>query len=442
MDGELEYYDILAVGTKGIGKSSTLDKILLADLDGKVLRDAPSIAISVPLDELMNNSHFMVWLALGNEKYQYETHLKFLHHCQAQDKPHEEINGIRHSGAVFHPTSDCTMVSNELETIKVRIMGVPGFSLGDSTFPTQLKMNYPSSIIDKINLGIMQAILHMQITFGLQFRRILYFLPCRGPLEGENNIMQVKQELRWMAHFFKTSIFKSMVLVATLPEDESRLDLPEDKKFPHSYATLTKHFFCEALKEILPNVCTVPDPPLIFISLTDTCEQILTKVKEAQVQQEYLHIQIDSYSECALCGTKVGVMKDQRVLCHRGEGLTVVGAIPYDESTCHPKFLPRASQSDRAWDAVSVNKSFDNSWPTFVDELLCAACRDPPNTSGCMRVGNEFKDLIKKEKLIVDHNTPSSPEQQVDDSTTGICMIYYAYYIYIYIYIYIMYGKI
>ncbi len=430
----INYYDIMVIGNAGQGKSTTSDKIIIANpnhekytLEMPVGGQANQQGMTVDQNQQVKYTDISMWLAHGSEKSEFESHLKFLHYCRTKEKPHEEINRVRsalESGAneVFKPTTECEVLSNE--TTRVRIMDVPGFFDGASVLAKQQQEipegADPMSPLDMNNLDIMRKIIRIQTALSMKFNRILYFLPCRGPLERAN--AHLKLELKWMAHFFDRAIFKSMVLVATIPARFSKMPaMTDDEKFPQEDVKMTRNLFRQALKEVFNNPPPnnpLPDPPLIFISLTDTCEQILAKIKGATVEQEGLHLQIDP-STCAECGVKIGVVKGQRVTCYFGED--PANAIPYEESTCHPCFIPKYSRIDKIWGGFKYIVSFgwiSDPWPVFVGEK-CAACGGVANMHGCMKVGKEYGK--GKQKITVDHTNQvvdgTVPDEQAEENS-------------------------
>ena len=441
-NSKIDYFDIMVVGNTGQGKSTTSDKIIAANPD-KVkytVSQIPTDASRPPQQAdgqtpRVTCTDISMWLAHGTEIDEFESHLKFLHYCRTKDKPHEEINRVRSSLArganeVFKPTKDCEVLSND--TTKVRLMDVPGFFDGASVLardqqpvPEGAELMSP---LDMNNLDIMRKIIRIQTAVSMKFNRILYFLPTRGPLERVS--AHLKLELKWMAHFFDRAIFKSMVLVATVSERFSKMDnMSNDDKFPEEDVRMTRDLFRQALKEVFKNpppTNPVPDPPLIFLSLTDTCEEILEKIKRTTVEEEGLYLKIDE-NTCAECGVKIGMVKEQRVTCYFGEDMS--NAIPYEESTCHPFFVPRFTRIDKIWGGfryvVSLGWITGDPWPIFVGEK-CAACGGMANRRGCMKVGSDYGK--GKQKIIVDHtsevvNTPveehATPITETAPPTTG-----------------------
>ena len=437
-NSRVNYYDIMVIGNTGQGKSTTSDKIIIAKPDEIEHSDtpdqSPSANDSAGQAQVAGQTHqvkytdISMWLAHGAEKNEFESHLKFLDYCRTKKKPHEEINRVRsakpeEADEVFKATTDCEVLSNE--STKVRLMDVPGFFDGASVLAKKqqeaLEGSELMSSLDLDNLDIMRKIIRIQTALSMKFNRILYFLPCRGPLERAN--AHLKVQLKWMAHFFDRAIFKSMVLVATVSSRFSKMGVSDDEKFPQEDIDLTKTLFRQALQEVFhnpPPSNPVPDPPLIFISLTDTCEQILEKVKKADVEQEGLHLEIDP-STCAECGVKIGVVKNQRVTCYFSEDPS--NAIPYDESTCHPYFVPKYSRIDKIWGGfkyvVSLSWITGEPWPVFVGEK-CAACGGVANMRGCMKVGSVLGK--GKDQIVVDHTNKvvnTVPKEQLDEDTTS-----------------------
>ena len=217
-----------------------------------------------------------------------------------------------------------------------------------------------------------------------------------------------------MMHYFGKSIFQCLVLVATVPhyisEDE---EYPEEKKFPQKVVQSTLDIFQEALKEVFSSTTDepVPKPPLIFISMSDSCEKILDKVRRAYDADVSLNLEFNP-TTCTNCGVKIGMVKDQKVTCHFN-----TNTIPYEESTCHPKLVAKFSRADKVWGEVKhvmLFKWVKNPWPVFTDEE-CAGCKGSPDTHGCMKVGSVFEFKVKKqvEMITVDHTNKFDEEEMV-----------------------------
>lgn len=417
---KIDYYDLLVIGSAGRGKTTTADKLLVANPTGHDYgQPVPLGGLEVVVDEenqQLRYTDITMWLGTSNDEF--ETHLKFLDNCRKSPNPHMQVNRVRstsldESTAVFQPTKQCEVLSNE--TSKVRVMDVPGFFDGASILNQNSDQPLsPTESLNVNNLGIMRMIIRIQTTLAMKFNRILYFLPGRGPLERADAVL--KLELNWMAHFFGRAIFKSMVLVATVPATFSEMELPDDKKFPDRDVQITKKLFRKALEETFRSFSgdslsedPLPDPPLIFISQTNTCEEILEKIKRTTVTQEGLYLKIDP-NTCSQCGVKIGVVKGQRVTCYFGEDL--MNGIPYEESTCHPYFIPKYTRIDKIWSGfmhfVSLKWMVGKPWPVLIGEK-CVACEGEPNRQGCMQVRQQY--MKKKKTVTVDHTNQVPNEQ-------------------------------
>lgn len=417
------YYNIMLIGTTGQGKSTTADKLLIANptqhhYEGGVPQREPILneeSRQLKMDDIT------MWLLHAKNEEPSDAQgkvveqdnlqcaktrvkcLVYFRNKESAEGPHKQINKARNSKMnIFSSTKDCEVLSNE--TSRVRVMDVPGFFDGTSLILEKQDPNNSLHSLQVNNLDIMRRIVRIQTTLNMKFHRILYFLPSRGPLERAN--AHLKLELEWMAHYFGKFIFQCMVLVATVPsyisEDE---EYPEQKKFPDRVVMETKAIFQEALIGVFspaPNE-TVPEPPLIFVSMVDSCEKILEKVKGAYKEDVSLNLKFD-HSTCAHCGVKIGMVKGQKVTCHFKSNM-----IPYDESLCHPKLVAKYSRADKVWGEIKhvvLFKWVRHPWPVFVGEE-CANCKGSSDTCGCMRVGTEFQLKVKKqlETIVVDHTS-------------------------------------
>ena len=88
------------------------------------------------------------------------------------------------------------------------------------------------------NLRIMRKILHIQTVMNMRFKRILYFLPVRGPLERASGVLQL--ELKVLTHYFGPSVIRKIVVVATNPPRMGRM--AEEEAFPNEDQVQTMKF--------------------------------------------------------------------------------------------------------------------------------------------------------------------------------------------------------
>ena len=181
------YYNIMMIGTTGQGKSTTADKLLIANpsqhpYEGGVPQRDPVLneeSRQLKMDDIT------MWLLHASKEPPTDAHgkvidqdnlqcaqtrVKCLVYFRNKQDPHKKVNEARSTKMnIFSSTKDCEVLSNE--TSKVRVMDVPGFFDGTSVIlegQNNLEVN---------NLDIMRRIVRIQTTLGMKFHRILYFLP-------------------------------------------------------------------------------------------------------------------------------------------------------------------------------------------------------------------------------------------------------------------------
>ena len=320
----MNYYDIMILGLTGQGKTTTADKLLIANpakIDYKSMypNEEPSVGLS---KQQLTIQDLSMWLIPSDQNAleRITTRLKNLAFYRVLDDPHKEVNQS-HAGEMLvnERTRSCELLSNE--TTRVRVLDVPGFfsevrdaCQQDSDITSKARATY---------LGTMRNILQIQAAMAMKFKLILYFLPCRDTLEVSNATLQ--EELKIMKDYFGRSLFKKMVLVATLGPATYKL-VSETILLEFSIEELEKSRsrFHEALKSFIPESKAdqplkddqqklnqpkpegTPNPPIIFVSMRDTCESILEKIQEAEVDgDDGLHLQLSS-TVCARCSITIG----------------------------------------------------------------------------------------------------------------------------------------
>lgn len=413
-----EYYDIMLIGLTGQGKSTTTDKLLVANPLGHTydIKSMPTdVAEHVQDQPQLKIGDITMWMTSTNDLEKEKTRMKSLVFSRTNQNPHEIINMVRkNEGSESTRTIDCELFSNE--TSKIRVLDVPGFFDEDSlTSPDgaqQASILDSSSNTTNNNLVTMRKIIRIQKVMGMKFKRILYFLPVRGPLERANGILQ--QELQAMTHYFGLSLLRKLVLVATNPPIVSTLAISEDEAFPPIARTETQQYVCKALKKVFPKEASFPEMPLIYVSLNETCESIYRKIQDAHIQDEDLRLELNPET-CGNCGKRVGIIKGERLTCY----LNVSQEIPYEESTCHPKIIPDYAFKHRVAEffirlfTLGV-KSLANY---YVLKEICAGCgQTPGNSPGCMKVGEIFR--YKREEIHVDHRCDTQSIIQIEEEAS------------------------
>ena len=388
-DTSVDYYDIMVIGKTGMGKTSTADKLLVASLDGhNIRRSEPEMPA-----ERIKVENFSLWVLSEAEEEDIKrvtVRLKRIAHFQALDNPHQRINteGQEDGGT----TLNFELISNE--STKIRVLDVPGF-FGDGDAGLALasadeKANYAASVA----LGRMRNILQIQATMHMKFRRILYFLPVHGALRRLDAYLET--ELTTLAKYFGEKIFKNMVVIVTLPV-ESYVG-GNTVTFPESSLELTKKHFNIVLSRSLSQKDDLPEPAFLFISMNDTCETVLKNVKSSRVASEYVTLELDTQI-CARCASKVHSVRAEKIAVHSNEKGSA--AIPYDESTCHPLFIPKHSRVTRFLGGIVYVVSLHAFCRGIRMKEKCIECQREPGSRGCKRVKTKYP--LGGQYLVVDH---------------------------------------
>lgn len=411
----MRYYDIMIIGRSGMGKTTTTEKLLVANPDGfNYVSQYPSY---LNVEELgkegskhIKHQDLCMW-KIPEDKDAIERlteRLKLLTFFRAtttDSLPHQSINKARAEAS--ERTQVPELFSNE--KTKLRVLDARGFfgpastneqnpnQVGRSSHPfTTTAMN-----ANLAHLGTMRSILHIQTSMSMKFSRILYFLPCRGTLEASS--APLIEELQLLHYFFGRSIFETMVIVATLgrihykmfSEHDARINFPEDE-LDKSRETIQ-----EELKKLMPN--ETPQPPVIFISQNETCESILAKVKGTQVARNSLCLQLKS-TVCARCSATIGEKKSERIASTDQNDWAK--SMIYEESHCHPLMVPRYSRIQKIVEGIAyvvrtVVRRNSGNRPDFSAEK-CIECGCPPGSLGCWRVYTNY--IIEGETYVVNHN--------------------------------------
>ena len=408
-NGIIDYYDIMVIGRTGMGKSTTSDKLVIANLDNRDYRGEQHSDESVE-GVRMALSDLSMWLISDaeGELDRVTMRLKNLVMFRGLEKPHEEVNSFYNlqDGQV---TTKSQLISNE--STKVRVLDVPGF-FGEEKLSTSgiaaKEANESTERVTSKGLAIMREVLRIQATMQMNFRRIVYFIPERGPLERAHQVLQIEMEL--MVHYFGKSIFDCMVLVATVNPDVYRYIPPDVVPFSNDAEQKTRRKFQETLSRVLPQGERLPSekPPIIFLSMNDSCEDIFWKIKHAPVITDKVRLAFD-YPTCSRCGIKAKFIRDKqtKVACYVGEDPSK--SVPYEESLCHPLIIPKYWEITKIVGGIAhfiTRKKFLGKWPDFhnPDDEICIKCGQVPGTHGCMQVNSRYKPQGQEGELIVDHH--------------------------------------
>ena len=377
-----KYFDILLLGNTRQGKSTTAEKLIIANPEGLNYDQHPEHVSNDTRVMLQDISRWILYEDDDTEKF--KTHLEYLTSARSRKPPHLTVFDERTIGGC---TGCCEVLSNE--TTKVRVMDLPGFN--DSTAYQHSKENElhkSYGAVASFNMDVTRNVIRIQSALGIRFNRVLYFLPVRGPLERDS--ADLKSELEQLNQMFGRPVFDSMIAIATVPENFSIMIMPDQAKLTPKGSEMCKKFLTDALKDVLDvQLEEVPEIPIILISLSDTCEIVLDKIKKTDVTCDQLALLFNP-GTCTLCGTRVQ---------HSDEGIMFEDSPSSTVSRCHPKFkysLLHRTLGDK------VSRFVSRKFPAYKEES-CVKCNKRPLESGCLEVGSEYNH--KGSKCSVDHTS-------------------------------------
>ncbi len=420
VEGDVDsgYYDILVVGRTGMGKSSTVDKLMVLNTTATPEQNQQDLAAQpAPVDngtpkglkqttkkkkkkmdktedghrEKMQCENVTGWIISEDQKEQeyFDIRIKnivFSRQTNADKEPHNNVDELRncedYKDTVYRSSRSCQLLINEES--KIQILDSPGFFSAD--------LMEGASDTNESNLAVVRHIVRLQALAGLKFKRVLYFLPQPGPLKRADRAMQA--EIQDMVKFFGVSIFKQMVLVATAAEGITEAtDMSRERKFSTKCLKQSRYFFHEALvrefKEKKKDTAGLPTPPIIFITMTDTCEEILHMITSAEVDSNTgLQLEFNA-NTCCQCGIEIGTKEDDTLMAeYRGPGEAPwINALPYDETSCHP--LMESKYTARSF-FRGLARMFLFEWK--FSEEQCISCYNGPAAKGCCKVHTMYEE--------------------------------------------------
>ena len=414
-----DYFDIMIIGRTGMGKSTTSDKLLMANLAGDTHHHrVQSASEALNIEQVVKLGDFSMW-QISDTEGECEVHLKNLMTFQSTENPHQKVNNL-YKGSK-KPTSRSRLISNEIT--KVRILDVPGFFGKDASTDRMQAIGHRVTLS---GLRIMREVLRIQSTMRIKFKRIIYFIPQRGTLEQLNEGLLM--ELEQMVHYFGKSIFECMVLVATISPNVYQCIQLDVVPFSKDDEMTTRKSFQEALTQVLPQGEQLPDgkPPIVFISMHDSCEIIMAKIKDAPVLCKELRLELD-HRMCVRCGLKAKILtyknnRRERVACYIGQDPSV--SMPYEESLCHPLIVSKYWTITKIVGGIAhfiTRGNYHGKWPNFHndDDEVCIECGRLPGETGCKKVGSRYRIEPEGAAFVIDH-TPIVPVAVIDQQQQPI----------------------
>ena len=405
----IDYYDIMVVGRTGMGKTTTVDKLLIASLPGQQ-PEASTEGVEPETNfehGTMTCGEMVMWL-IADKDFDLErvsTRLKNLTFFKSLKEPHRELNNAQEAGMhVYKSTQQPELLSNELT--RIRVLDVPGF-FGRDPSSDDANLEERMANIQKSDLATMRKVLRIKTAHNFKFNRIVYFLPERGSLKRTSQ--HLITEIAIMEKYFGSSIFDSMVAVATFPPDVYQ-HIPDDNRnlFKNPQCEETEEHLQEALRDAFKS--DPPKPPIVFISLFDTCEVILEKIRMAEVKQDHVDL-VFSNSICARCSIMIIQEGKAGSQVLSGKYPNQLGEVPLEETKCHPLIVPKYSKVKRVLGGIAhliTFRRFVGRWPNFESsDEWCVSCEKTAKDPGCMIIGSKFP--VGKEEIIVDHTSIVEP---------------------------------
>eukprot|EP00731_Ephydatia_muelleri_P013364 Em0007g674a len=189
------------------------------------------------------------------------------------------------------------IVSNK-QSIRVTI--APGFG----NFSNDKEVN---GVCDR-NVGSVRLIFKLQRELKISFKRVVYFLPFRGPPGRADSYL--KDELKCLWNFYGERIFRCMVMIATNSPDEAYQEIGFSESFERKSKSVVEHVLSE-----VSGVHSITCPPIAYLSLSCTSEKALDIVQNCAITDEKPLVPSDA-KRCVKCASPI-----------------------IDGFKCHPKFF-------------------------------------------------------------------------------------------------------
>ena len=268
----------------------------------------------------------------------------------------------------YFKTSDgflsCTKECQVLSHGPIRVLDVPGFA--DSS---DSEDGSNTSVCER-NLALFRRLMCVQEEFELRFHRVLFFLPQRGPLRKIDG--HLKEELDMFYTFFGNYIFDSMIIIGT--QDIDFQDKEFDLDCTRKAVTLAIEIVWKKHKETYPKPPNCP--PLIYLPLGISTQDLLTKIKDAPIPMGTSCGTLTiAPNMCAKCGWSVIKVNNEPFQVTNGEE-----TVSFSDSVCHPRIISKYTLREKVGGGIAhiatfglallhENISGKETWPAWLYQL-------------------------------------------------------------------------
>lgn len=300
-------------------------------------------------------------------------------------------------------TKQTAVISNEQTSI--RVVDTPGFADTECA-------EYELSAY-KTNQQCVCKIVREQVNKKLKVRRVLYFYPPKS-----SDIMLMKKvdgnildELRVMYSYFGDEIFKCMVIVVTIDDIFQELDPEKIKRQEKIIVENAEETVAMALEKITGKSYKKDYPHAILIMVEE--DNAVDKVKHSTVIENEVFVPKFRSHVCIRCSANRLYQGKQIVGVKLGDGTVIA----YEESYCHPSFMPKYSTAKKIAGGLAhvatlgipymLTKMYGGkTWPGFTNaDEICTKCAKPPGVTGCCKVSMPGeRGLFHFDELITLHN--------------------------------------
>ena len=297
---------------------------------------------------------------------------------------------------IYSVTKGCALLSSREHVITV--LDTKGFAGGN---------------VDDVrlhNLKEARAIVGVSEALDLKYDRVLYFLPNLGIPSKVDTYLQKEIDIMW--HFFGRAIFQNMVLACTL---HSYLQNPN---YRPNNARIQRVFKAalECAHELRCHSATdpvSPCPPVLYIPFETDTTTLISSLKGTKVHGDNAFRPQFRKDVCTKCAGELRWRDSDHHLVEVKHGDNSYVA---SDTMCHPIIVPKFSKVTKIVGGIAHiavlgiaemhwKWTGKRTWPGFFNsEEVCAACKNPPGSGGCMKVMvGSYKGQLVKHSIDLQH---------------------------------------